>query len=296
VGGSQQPIKILVVVDSMGLGGAQSVIIDFCAGYDRECLDVLVCSLGKRVDMAPRLDNCSVRYKALKFAKWNPFCVDALRRLAADFKPDIIYAHLVKSLLASCIVARKLDVPLVYHEHSDGTVRTVKDIAAWGPVAGPLYWFKRRFAQYARSIIACGPKAADRMLPPGFGPSEQVHVVPNGIDLTKLLFSDDERGRIRAEVRDELGIPQDALVACNVGRFRPEKNWPGFFRALAAVSGDFAHLRILAVGDGSLLDEVKALCGELGLARISHRALNGQVAGRCDRAAAAKRGNRAVGR
>jgi len=32
------------------------------------------------------------------------------------------------------------------------------------------------------------------------------------------------------------------------------------------------------------------------LTRISHRALNGQVAGRCDRAAAAKRGNRAGGR
>ncbi len=265
MGGSQQPIKILVVVDSMGLGGAQSVIIDFCAGYDRECLDVLVCSLGKRVDMAPRLDNCSVRYKALKFAKWNPFCVDTLRRLAAEFEPDIIYLHLVKSLLAGSRVARKLDIPFVYHEHSDGTIRTVKDIAAWGPIAGALYRFKQRFASRANGIIAAGPKAADSMLAVGFGRPDQMRLVPIGIDLTRFEFSDEDRDEARRSVREEFDLPPDAVIICNVGRFRSEKNWPDFFEVVGGAVNGFPDTRVLAVGSGSLLDPTKALCRELGL-------------------------------
>ncbi|MFH1731724.1 MAG: glycosyltransferase [Planctomycetota bacterium] len=262
---SQRAIKILVVVDSMGLGGAQSLIIDFCAGYDRQCLDVLVCALGKRTDMVERMEQHGAAYRILNIAKWNPFCGRKLRQVAEKFKPDIIYAHLIKSLIAGSMLARHVGVPLVYHEHSDGTIRTVKDIAAWALMATILYRFKQRFAGYARSIIACGPKAADRMLSLGFGRSEQVHVVPNGIDLTKFTFSDEERVQIRAEVRDELNIPQEAVVVCNVGRFRSEKNWPEFLRVLADVSGGFPDLRILAVGSGALLEEMKALCSELGI-------------------------------
>ena len=260
-------IKIFVVLDTMGLGGAQSLIIDFCSGYDRQCLEVFVCALGKRVNMLPKLEECGVKYKILNFAKWNPFCVGALRKAALEFKPDIIYAHLFKSLIAGSMVARRIGVPLVFHEHHEATLANVKNAAAAGDrFAGALYKFKRRFTYGANRIITHGPKIADRMLALNLVKGEQVFVIPHGIDLTKYEFSDEERVEIRRKIRNEFSIPEDAVVACNVGRFATVKNWPDFLQVIAGAADAGQDMRALAVGNGPLLDDMKALARELGVA------------------------------
>jgi glycosyltransferase involved in cell wall biosynthesis len=258
-------IKILVIVDTMGLGGAQSVLIDFCSNFDRQCLQVLICALGKRRDMVAGLERLSVSHRVLKVGKWNPFVTGKLREIAEDFKPDVIYAHLVKSLIASSRLSRQVGVPLVYHEHSDGSVRTVRDIAAGRLLSKFVWTLKRGAARQAHTIIACGPRAADRMLELGFGSSEQLRVVPHGIDLTKFDFDPDRRLAIRKEVRQEFDIGPEAPLICKVGRFSGVKNWPDFLRAVAAAAESSPELRVLAIGSGPDLSDATALASELGL-------------------------------
>ena len=267
MGENPNVIKILVVLDAMGLGGAQSLIIDFCSGYDRQCLEVLVCALGKRVNMLPKLEECAVKHKILNFAKWNPFCVSALRKVAAEFEPDMVYAHLFKSLIAGSMVARRLGVPLVFHEHHEATLANVKNAASTGDrFARALYRFKRHFTYRANRIITHGPKIADRMLALNLVKGEQVFVIPHGIDLTKFEFSDEERVEIRRKIRDEFDISEDTVLVCNVGRFAKVKNWPDFLRVIAGAADAGRDLRALAVGNGPLLDDMKALAGELDVA------------------------------
>jgi glycosyltransferase involved in cell wall biosynthesis len=258
-------IKILLIVDTMGLGGAQSVIIDFCSAFDRQCLQVLVCALGTRRDMVEGLERLSVSHRVLKVPKWNPLVGSKLAEIAEDFKPDIIYAHLVKSLIAGSRLSQKIGVPLVYHEHSDGTIRTVRDVAAGRLLSKVVWALKRQSARDAHTIIACGPRAADRMLELGFGRAEQIRVVPHGIDLTKFDFDADQRLAMRREIREEFRIDAEVPVICKVGRFTREKNWADFLRVVAAAAESHPDLRILAIGDGAKLDDAKTLAAELGL-------------------------------
>ena len=258
-------LKVLLLVDNMGLGGAQSLVIDICSAYDRQCLNVLVCALGKRTDMVERLAKLSVEHRVLRIPKWSPFCGRRLRRIAEQFKPDIIYAHLIKSLLTGSMLARHMGAPLVYHEHSDGTIKNLSDAGVGKYLAKTSYAVKRYFTYQANRIITCGPKVADRMLALDLAKGEQVFVIPHGIDLSRFAFSDEDRIEIRRQARQELRIPEDAMVICNVGRFGAGKNWPDFFRVVAQVGDEFPNTRVLAVGDGPLLDEMKTLCGELGL-------------------------------
>lgn len=264
---NQRAIKILVVIDSMGLGGAQSLIIDFCAGYDRQCLDVLVCALGKRTDMAERLEQHDAAYRILKIAKWNPFCGRKLRQVAEQFKPDIIYAHLIKSLIAGSMLAHHIGVPLVFHEHHEATLANVRDAAGAGErLAKALYTFKRHFTYQANRIITHGPRIADRMLALNLVKAEQVFVIPHGIDLSRFVFSDEQRADLRRQIRQEFSIPEDATVVCKVGRFAEVKNWPDFLRVFADAAGSHPDMRAFAVGDGPLLGDMKALAQELGVA------------------------------
>jgi len=267
MGDNPKVIKILVVLDTMGLGGAQSLIVDFCSGYDRQCLEVFVCALGKRVNMLPKLEECSVGYKILNFAKWNPFCVNALRKAAYEFEPDIVYAHLIKSLIAGSMVARRLRIPLVFHEHHEATLANVKTASGAGErLSRLLYSFKRHFTYQANRIITHGPKIADRMLALDLVKGEKVFVIPHGIDLTRFDFSDEQRIDFRRKIRQEFGLAEDTAVICNVGRFAEVKNWPDFLHVVAGVAGSGRDVRALAVGNGPLLEDMKALAQELGVA------------------------------
>lgn len=84
----------------------------------------------------------------------------------------------------------------------------------------------------------------------------------DGVDTT--LF---RPGLNRRPIRDEYKIPEDALVAVNVGRCEGIKGQETFIEAIAKLN-DRAHGMI--AGDGSKRAELEALAGKLGVADRIH--------------------------
>jgi glycosyltransferase involved in cell wall biosynthesis len=78
-------------------------------------------------------------------------------------------------------------------------------------------------------------------------------VIENGVDLAR--FYPDPAAR--AAVRQELGIPADALVVGTVSRLVPSKNVPGLVRAMWPILGPKEHL--VVVGDGPARQDVEQL-------------------------------------
>jgi glycosyltransferase involved in cell wall biosynthesis len=77
--------------------------------------------------------------------------------------------------------------------------------------------------------------------------AEKVTVIRNGIDL------DQARGRRpRAETRAALGIPADAVVLVQVGRFSEQKNQEIAVAAFAEAAVDRPGAHLILVGDGPL--------------------------------------------
>lgn len=70
----------------------------------------------------------------------------------------------------------------------------------------------------------------------------------NGTDLD--LFSPEAVSEARRKaVRDELGIPSDALVVGTIGRMVAEKGYREFFAAARSVRASFPQVRFVVVGD-----------------------------------------------
>ena len=94
-------------------------------------------------------------------------------------------------------------------------------------------------------------------------PSRQrdYEVLIHGIDTEAVPAAPDARARLRAE----LGLAEDDVLALTVANLRRNKDYPNLLKAAALASSIEPRLQFAAVGQGPLLDEVKALHHELGL-------------------------------
>ncbi len=116
-------------------------------------------------------------------------------------------------------------------------------------------------------ILSCSEQARQVHIAHGYAADKMV-VVPNGFDLDR--FQPDNLARI--SVRQELGLTQDALLVGLIGRFDPQKNHAGFFKAAKHLHQRMPKVHFLLVGkdvDNVNLDLVQA-AKAAGVFDISH--------------------------
>jgi glycosyltransferase involved in cell wall biosynthesis len=167
--------------------------------------------------------------------------VRGLAALASQ-RPDIIHAHNTTSLhyaMLGRLVSR-------------GRV-VLTDHAQIARVPRAFEWYLTD-AAVAVSRDTAQKSTANRVLP-------EVRVFHNGVDV-------EPPRRSRAEVRAELGIAADAVVAVHVARFVPLKAQDVVVRALAVLAKGTpagAAITVIFVGDGPEHVAVERLAGDLGV-------------------------------
>jgi len=112
----------------------------------------------------------------------------------------------------------------------------------------------------ATSGLANSTLAAASLFGDDWERDERFEVLLYGFDFSRFSSPPD-----RGAVRDELGVPRDALVVGHVGRFVIEKNHRLMLEVLATLleRGENAYLAL--VGDGQLRDDIDAKARELGV-------------------------------
>lgn len=108
----------------------------------------------------------------------------------------------------------------------------------------------------ATARVACSQEAGRYL----FG-SRPFEVVSNGIDTERFAFDPEAR----TSLRDELGIPRDALVFGSVGRIAEAKNPLFQIRTFAEIHKSKPESLYLMVGDGDVRSRVETLVNELDL-------------------------------
>ncbi len=164
------------------------------------------------------------------------------RALLQAFRPDLVHVATPFGVgLSGRQAARALGLPLVssYHTHFTAYLRHYRlqhlDAVAWP--------FLRWFHNGGRATFAPTQHVADQLSAQGF---RGAAVWSRGIDTARF-----NPARRSLERRRALGIPDDALLCCYVGRLAPEKGIDVAIEALRPLLA--AHpdrLRFLLVGDG----------------------------------------------
>lgn len=192
---------VLVLVKGLGLGGAERLITEAAALWDRSRFQYHVgYVLPWKDHLVPLLVDLGISVHLLGSGTDPDFgALSRLRRLIDDIGANLVHAHLP----AAGVMARlSAPVPVVYTEHN----------------LAQSYRWPTRLANYLtysrnRAVLAVSEAVAQSLR--GYpGPSPVV--IPNGVSIPATVF--DEVG-----VRAELGIGADTPLVVNVGNIRPHK-------------------------------------------------------------------------
>jgi glycosyltransferase involved in cell wall biosynthesis len=252
-------IRLLLVVDSLEVGGAERHVVDLSAELRRKGHKVAVaCSADGELSDALDGANVQVRplLKRLVKRRVSATYVRRLRRLVRGGRFDLVHAHIYASAAASALATLGTGVPLVVTEHTEG---------AWQGRSAHLV--SRLIYRRARRVIAVSSPIRGRLIERGVRP-ETISLVPNSV-----IPAPDTRPDPSGALPD--GWREGPLVGA-VARMQPEKGIVNLLKAAARVSSSCPAARFLVVGDGPLREELHSLADRLGLGErvrfLGHRA------------------------
>jgi len=246
----RRPLRVGYVNWSLGLGGAEQVIIQLALACHRRGHEVSVFTLNDVGEFAAPLIAEGIPVVALH--KRGHYDASVLWRLAGEFrrrKLDVVHTHLWGGNLWGRLAARLAKVPIV--------VTTEHNLDSWKPRS--YMWLDRWLAGFATSLVAVSQQVR------GFYESHRVgigrwQVIYNGVDVQAMP----PRGRRAAYAA--LGIGADAVVVGWIGRFVGAKAPERFVDAMAVACHAEPRLRALMIGDGPLREQTAAYLAERGLA------------------------------
>ena len=182
-----------------------------------------------------------------------------------EFRPDIIHVHNEFSIgLSGMAIAKILKVPLVY------TLHTMYDDYIYYIAPKPLipltkklsHRYFRMFPQNA--AVVTGPSKKCQEYTYEIGSDKKVEVIPNPVELDAFA-PQTSTPQQRAQIREQYHIPQDATVACFVGRLGREKSLDVLLRFWAQEMKPQDNMRLLIIGDGPEKEPLEQLAQQLGI-------------------------------
>ncbi|MHB0992073.1 MAG: glycosyltransferase [Burkholderiales bacterium] len=228
-------MKILHIIASTGVGGAEKHLLDLCRLQQASGLDIAV-ALPAEGELAAALKKQGTAcYLSRAGGRWNPWALWSLRRLIRQIDPDLVHAHMLKS--AAMVGRANRSVPCVATAHN-----IVKHI-------GPF--------RFCRHVICVSDMVRDSLSRRGYPPSRS-SVVYNAVDMH--TFGTDKRDSIRSQ----LGW-QDKLVVLCVARLVPAKGQQYAIEAMAQLAAQLPGLYLVLAGSGPDRDKLTRLSSVLGV-------------------------------
>lgn len=245
-------INVLHVIDTGGPGGAETVFLHTATGLDPARFRA-VCAVSRDGWLAEQLR--ARGHSPLIESASGSFNIRYLRRLVRiirDQRIDVVAAHLYGSAIYGGLASLITGVPVIPILHGQS------DIFNAGRFASLKRAIVRRLSQ--RLVFVSGKLQAELAAALNV-PDEKCVIIPNGVDVGRF-----KRGR-RDTLRNELGLPADAILVGAVGNIRVPKAYEVLLRAAHTLRSRSPRYRFVVVGEGSgaLYQRLLQLRSELGL-------------------------------
>ena len=111
-GDPSRKIKVLHLITSLEVGGAQHGLLLGLPRFNPEKYEHIVCSLMDRMQMAGQFQRAGIQVHSLGLKTKMDFSVAIrLRRLLKEVRPDVLHTYLLHSNVIGRIVGRLTGVP-----------------------------------------------------------------------------------------------------------------------------------------------------------------------------------------
>lgn len=241
-------MKILHIIDSLSMGGAENVLIGLTAGQKQLGHDVTVIPLvcAGRTPVWDKIEYNKVTVLPLKNSGtvYNPMLIFKIARVISNY--DIVHVHLFPALYW-CAFAKLISfcrVPMVYTEHSTKNKR--RDNVFLHIVDRFVYMHGYKM------VIACAEKVLDTYKK-AFPVIKHACFINNGVDTS--LF----REAVPYTKNELLGVDEDCFIITMVARFMSMKRQDTIVEALTRLQPNIHAVFVGGNKDDEGLQRVKKL-------------------------------------
>lgn len=243
---SAQPLRVMHVLDRLDVGGTEKAVLKLISGLDRGMFEHYICTMRGASATAQKwvggvtLLNAGTNRAAFQFN------VLRLARIMREIRPTIVHSRNWGGIEAIA-AARLAGVPVSLHSEHGYEL----DMSAGLPLHRRLL---RHFSYRMSTAVATVTEelrsyhAAQAWWKP-----EAIEVLYNGVD--GGLFS--PQPLVRDRVRQELGIPANAVVLGSVGRMIALKDFGTLLSAAEALVPEASNLYVVVVGSGPELSNLR---------------------------------------
>jgi glycosyltransferase involved in cell wall biosynthesis len=239
----ERRIRVLHLIDSLDLGGAQTAILAWLEAHDRGRFEVHLASLHgtpKSLFYA-RARDLNIPVILLSPRRWLPLYLFRLPLLLVIGHYDIVHCHLFASNWLGKPLARFFGVAVVVaHDHCNDSFRTGSSLVKW------IDGLANRFAD---QIFAVSASIRDYLVKFENVPSNRIRVVLNGLP---------ERPPIERPDRS-------TKLIGGAGRLVPQKNFERFLRIAHILQKIDSSYRFMIAGSGPLDQLLQRRAFELGI-------------------------------
>jgi glycosyltransferase involved in cell wall biosynthesis len=256
------PIRVLLAITRLELGGAQRVVLHTARELDREAFTVALAwgpgdPLDDEAATIPELERIPIPTLVRPVAPVADLrALSSLRSALRSFRPQIVHTHSSKAGSLGRLAARIEHVPSVHTVHGFGFT------PLQSPPKRALFKAAERFmASFTDHFVTVSEADRSRGIEMGLFDPERTRVIRAAIDLARFRNAGDGLG-----ARRRLGVPEDVPLVTQIGNFKAQKAPLDFVRVAAKVLERRSNAWFVMVGDGPLRTPAESLARDLGIA------------------------------
>ncbi|MCA9168073.1 MAG: glycosyltransferase [Planctomycetales bacterium] len=253
-GGRPTPLRVLFMLTSMPIGGAETLLANLMRKMNPGRFSVELCCLKELGPLGEELAASFPTHSHLLSNKYDLRVLPRLIKRLRDRVDAVVTVGAGDKMFWGRLAGHLAGTPVVLSAlHSTG----------WPDGIGRL---NRCLTAWTDGFIAVAPDHGRYLIEQEKLPSQKVFVIPNGVDTRRFQFD----AAAAFSVRQELNIPVDAPVCGIIAALRPEKNHRLFLQVSRQILDRLPAAHFLVVGDGEEGPGLRAAAQELNLGDRMH--------------------------
>jgi len=252
---SYRPIPVLELITDLIFGGAQIGLQHFLEHIDRSIFAPQVAVLHNgQTPIASQIRSLGIPVVDLKMdPKIRLDRIYSLYRLIKQERFAIVHNWLFHANIMGRLTGSCAKVPVIISSrHNVDIGGNLRELI--NRMTAPLDDHSIAVCQYVRSIELARARI----------PANKVTTIYNGVALDLFQHPDHIRTH---QIKQELGITDDALIIGCIGRLHPQKGYPQLLQALKDVKDKIPGVHLLIIGTGELDSQLKSMAHKLGLSK-----------------------------
>lgn len=249
-------IGVLQVLDSLGVGGAEQVVLTLMEGIDRKRFHPVVCTLFSRdtnypEPLAEEIRALGIRVEQLAMTRWRDrHTIKQFLRLLDEEQISIVHGHMLPADFWGCLLAK------IFRRKK--TVYTRHCILPFSfSTYGLQHYFLNKIV--ADKIIAVSEVVKTHLITHCASLPQKVIKIYNPVNVNKFHHVDG------VGVRKELGISNESVVVGNTSRLDNRKGYNYFLYIAKKITERHTNVQFLVVGDGPEVASIRKYVQEHGL-------------------------------